>query len=268
MSNAAAILRNKVTGLRQMWAFDNRLQIILNRMLFSRTSDIYVLGELRVLIDYAGGDASGTRDCLVSPMYRELLVHLHLEAGAIVLDLGANGGGFPLLCHHLGIPIRKLVCVELNPNTYRRLQFNVLENLDCEIHVLNAGIASESHTIDLVLGKGSTGDSLKGSGSLTLPDIKQYRIPLITLEGVFEKYLRGDVVDICKIDIEGAEHDVVALRTQNVLSRCRYLIIEIHDVGATHSQEVTLNTIKDLGFTVLRRSGDYPDVFLLKNTSI
>lgn len=268
MTRATQFVRNKIAGLRAMWRFDNRLQLIVNRLLFSRSSDIYVLGGLHVLVDSAGGDAAGTRECLTSPMYRTLLESIHFDSGTTILDLGANGGGFPLLCHHMGIPIKKLVCLELNPNTCQRLRFNLHANLDCEIHVENIGIGGESRVIELELGRGSTGDSIFGTPSSSVPLQKGYRIALLTLDDIFERFLGSDIVDLCKMDIEGAEHEVMAGSGRLSLSRCRHLIIELHDAKGAQMQEVTLDRIKALGFTVLRRSDDYPDVYLLKNMAI
>ncbi len=44
---------------------------------------------------------------------------MKLEGPINVLDLGASNGGFPLLLHADGIPLKKVVSVEFNRNTFR-----------------------------------------------------------------------------------------------------------------------------------------------------
>jgi tRNA1(Val) A37 N6-methylase TrmN6 len=55
-------------------------------------------------------------------MYREYLPFFTFSGPARVLDLGANGGGFPLMLRLAGIDLARVVSVEMDPMTFLRLQ--------------------------------------------------------------------------------------------------------------------------------------------------
>src|SRR5438552_1894676 len=119
-------LGNKLVGLRALWRFDNRWQLMINRTFFPRESLLtYKKGDIEFLVDHAAGDHNGTRLCLISDIYTRFLPKMSLGEEISVFDLGANGGGFPLMLLLNGKRLSRLVCVEMNPNTYQRLLYNV-----------------------------------------------------------------------------------------------------------------------------------------------
>ena len=76
---------------------------------------------------------------------------------SVVVDIGANVGGFSLMLLVDGVRISKLLCVEMNPNTFERLRFNIKTNFNEVATVINAAVVGNSRQIDLTLGIGSTG---------------------------------------------------------------------------------------------------------------
>jgi hypothetical protein len=102
-------LANKLNGLKALWKFDNRYQLLLSRLLFRTNGlNIYHLNGMQILIDHDAGDESGTRDVLVSQMYQQFLPEMKFTSPINVLDLGGNGGGFGLMLKVNRIPIKKL----------------------------------------------------------------------------------------------------------------------------------------------------------------
>ena len=58
-------LGNKIRGLREVWAFDNRLSLILAKTFFrSENLQVYRYKGVEILVDHAGGDNNGTARCL------------------------------------------------------------------------------------------------------------------------------------------------------------------------------------------------------------
>jgi FkbM family methyltransferase len=227
-------IRSKINGLKEIWHFDNRWQLICSRLFFSAEPiDVYRYRGMDILVDHSAGDANGAREILISRMYRQFLEPLRFTAPVTVLDLGANNGGFPLLLHALGIPIKKVVSVELNPNTFSRLRFNLERNLRCEFTALNIGVCGENRELEVTLGSGGAGDNIyqphAASGPASSNGSKVYRLPGRTLDDIFATALGSDRVDICKMDIEAAEYEVFETPHHQGLAKCRYLIIEIHD---------------------------------------
>lgn len=57
-------ISNKLHGLKSLWKFDNRYQLLISRLLFrSNSLNIYRLDGMEILVDHATGDESGTDCC-------------------------------------------------------------------------------------------------------------------------------------------------------------------------------------------------------------
>ncbi|MBP6005126.1 MAG: FkbM family methyltransferase [Pyrinomonadaceae bacterium] len=247
-------LHNKIKGLREVWAFDNRLWLAFTKILFpGENLHVYRYKGLDILTDHLGGDSNGARDVLTSEMYRRYIPRMKLTGPANILDLGANNGGFPLLLASCGVSMKKVVSVEFNPQTYTRLHFNLTRNLECEVIPLNAALCGESTNLELSLGNGSVSDSIYSESKSS--DLKLYKIQGMTLDDLYNTYFKDEVIDICKIDVEEAEFDVFLNPSHQSLKQCRYVIMEIHERNGRRSEEI-VPIIESLGFE--RRAPD-PD---------
>lgn len=239
--------QNKFNGLKEIWQFDNRLSLIFTKIFFpAQNIQIYQYKNLEILIDHAAGDANGAREVLTSPMYRRFFPQMKLEDEINVLDLGANNGGFPLLLKACGIKIKKVLSVELNPNTFIRLRFNLERNLPNQVVVLNAAICGEKKWFEISLGDGSVSDSIYDEEN-SQDKAETYKIEGKTIDEIYEQYFENQLIDICKMDIEEAEFDVFTNPHYSKLEKCRYLIMEIHERGGRRAAEI-LPAIEQLGF--------------------
>ncbi len=74
-----------------------------------------------------------------------------------------------------------------------------------------------------------------------------------------------ETVDLCKMDIEGAEYEVLASPAHQKLRNCRYLIVELHPTAP----ETLLGfeqELNELGFTLLDQGdGRIPGERLYQN---
>lgn len=260
-------LATKLRGLREVWAFDNRLWLFVTKTLFRREHlHIYRYKGMDILVDHAGGDANGAREVLTSPMYSRFIPTMELDGPQNVLDIGASNGGFPLLLASKGVRLKRLVSVELNPRTFTRLHFNLNRNLDCEIKALNAAVCGERRTINVSLGNGGVSDSIyRGAEN---GEERPYDIDGVTFDDLYEKYFDGETVDVCKIDIEGAEFEIFATPGHRHLAKCRYLIIEIHEGDGRTTAQI-LPQIEALGFVRQETEPDAdPNVHFFINSRI
>ena len=239
-------LKNKIRGLKEVWQFDNRFWLIFTKTFFPRQNlQIYKFKGLDILTDQAAGDANGAREILTSPMYRRFLPSIRLEGAINVLDLGANNGGFPLLLQSAGISLKKVVSVELNPKTFTRLHFNLRQNLPCPVIALNAAICGANGLLKVSLGAGSVADSIYEFSESEGAD--SYTVEGLTVDEIWQRHFHGETVDLCKIDVEGAEFDIFLNSAHQNLRNCRYLIMEIHERGGRLAKEI-LPAIGLLGF--------------------
>ena len=213
-------LKTKIDGLKEIWQFDNRWWLILTKIFFpSEKLHIYRYKSIEILNDHAAGDANGAREVLLSPMYRRFLPKMDLQGAINVLDLGGNNGGFSLLLKTEGLKLKKVVSVELNPKTYSRLRFNLERNLDCEIVTLNSALCGESHWLEVSLGAGSVADNIYED--IKNSEGKSYRIKGLTFDEIYTAHFAKETIDVCKIDVEGAEFEVLLSENHNEIINCR-----------------------------------------------
>jgi FkbM family methyltransferase len=247
-------LEAKLRGLRQILRFDNRLHLLLQRLFFRGDRlAVYRMGPLEFVVDHAAGDASGAPDVLTRPMYLDYLSHLQAAHPVTVLDIGANAGGFPMFLVKHGISLARVVAVELNPRTCVRLRFNLERNVSADIEVVNAGLCGRARTLALALGDGSVADSLyapsfNASAATTI-------VAGRTFDDLCVSAFGDQPVDICKIDVEQAEYEVVDHPGHDRLRQCRIVVMEIHDVPGRHHGHVT-EAIERLGFRRLPQQSD------------
>jgi FkbM family methyltransferase len=258
-------LASKLRGLHQVLAFDNGVHLLLQRTLFRREPlAVYRMGSLEFVVDHSAGDASGVPDVLTRPMYADHLEHLTPRHAVNLLDLGANAGGFPLFLALHGVRFDRVVSVELNPRTCVRLRFNLERNLRGDIHVLNAALCGSARPFDLALGEGSVADSLYAPSFNATDRITH--VEGLTFDTIFDRYFRGRAVDICKIDVECAEYEVMAHPGHDRLACCRVLVVEVHDIeGKSHSE--VIDPICDLGFDLLPQGSDR-SVYVFRNRGL
>jgi FkbM family methyltransferase len=261
-------IRNKIEGLREVWTFDNRLWLTFTKLLFpGEQLHVYRYKGLDFLTDHARGDGRGAREVIALPVYRRYFPIMKFDRPANVLDLGASNGGFPLLLQADGIPLKKVVSVEFNRNTFQRLQFNLIRNMTCEIVPLNAGLCGENKTLHVAPGEGSVSDSIFNNRGN--PESEFYDIPGVTLDHLYNTYFDGEIVDICKMDVETAEFDVIKHPEEyQMLTKCRYVIMEIH-LGDGRQLEDILRPFEEMGFDrVDPRPGDDPHVYFFSNREL
>ena len=133
-----------------------------------------------------------------------------------------------------GVNPRRLVCVQFNGPTFHRLYFNIHHNFDArEVVLLRGAIGGVSGTLRVSNKPGGTGTSARPAHGIDTEEIRVLTFDEAVSEGDFE----GEI-DVCKIDVEGAEHDVFASGCDKALDRCNNLVIEVHDRDGRGFSEV------------------------------
>jgi FkbM family methyltransferase len=248
-------IRNNIQGLKAILIFDNWPMLVLERLLHRRAGlVIYRKKGMEILIDHLGGDCNGTRAVLTTDMYSKYLGNFVLNGPVRVLDLGANGGGFPLMLRVAGIPVDRAVCVEMNPLTYERLRLNLANNLGPAGVAINAAVCGMPVQSEILLrpSRGGAGEGIHthraGAGQ---PHVA---VPTTTLCALFDRYFKGELVDLCKIDVEDAEYEIFDGTPDDLLSRIRYLLIEFHDPSKTPA---LVARMEGLGFREIAAQEDH-----------
>lgn len=238
-------IRNKIRGIREIWQFENRWNLAFNRIFFPREPiNVYRSGNIEFITDHRAGDANGARDVLTSDMYSKYLPEMNLDGPVNVLDIGANNGGFMLMLLREGVEIKKGASVELNPETFTRLHFNLGRNFrGNNIAAINAAVCGTPRKIAFSPNSaGSVADNIYAKA-----DSSEFFVEGITFDDLYESVFGDERVDICKIDIEGAEFEIFANGNCEHIKKCRYLLMEIHH-SPEHGRESVIRALGTLGF--------------------
>src|SRR3954465_12461530 len=161
-------IQTRIAGARAIMTFDNWPTLLLGRLLYRNTGLlVYRKNNLEILVDHLGGDENGTRECIVGDMYRKYVPLFTLPEPARVLDIGANGGGFPLMLMLEGVKLASVFSVEMNPATYSRLLVNLVSNIGPAAVGINAAVcgANSPSEIFLTFSRGSTGYGIEANSA-------------------------------------------------------------------------------------------------------
>lgn len=175
------------------------------------------------------------------PDVREALCYL-LKPGDTFIDCGANIGYFSVLAGQVVGKQGQVISIEANPDTYHLLQRNLKANhLDLSIHCALTSQAGEVELFMPVDG-GDVYSSLK-PGGLVSGSIQSFKVKARTLDSVIQEF-ELTKVDLIKIDIEGAELDVL-YTASHALSVFRPIVITEYGTNTWTKFEATPQKLKD-----------------------
>ena len=203
-------------------------------------------------------DWVGVREIFVEDEYDILDTLLKDVEAPFVLDLGANIGGFALRAFRRW-PKATIISVEAAPDTFEILERNRRLNPDLNWHGVQAGIWKSDG--GLVLDRRNI-----SIGHRVTERQEGERIPSLTLASLLGE-IGWEDIDLIKMDIEGAEAEVVPT-VPDVLARTSVLIIEVHtdriDPIDTYR---TLAEVFSRCWQLNDRASNKP-VFVLSNTNL
>jgi FkbM family methyltransferase len=238
----------KLNGVVETWRFDNRWQLLVEELIAGKTLRVYRLNGIDVLADHRTGDhQGGVRGVLASNEYRQLLDKIPLDSVHTVVDLGAHVGGFMLLLKTLNAPLERVLCVEPNPISRVKLLFNLQHNR-IAAEIFAGAISDNRGTAKLHVGSASTGFSLLPNHPNL--DGGAMEVETMTLDMLVDHYLPEATIDICKMDVEGAEFEILLGEHAQTLAKCRFLICEIHSVSG-YGRSALIDAICRKGFVLV-----------------
>lgn len=133
----------------------------------------------------------------------------------VIYDCGANIG-ISCLFFSKNYPKAVIKAFEVDPNIVKILKKNLDKNNIKNVEVINKAVWISNDGVDISL-EGSDGASIYSK-------INQTKVPSLRLKDLFE---REEKIDMLKIDIEGAEYDVL-MDCQNLLNKVENIFIEYH----------------------------------------
>lgn len=200
---------------------------------------------LNVLCRAGSRDWDVVHELLFAGSYGRALEHVAKSGPApTVLDLGGNLGLFSLLAARG--PSATVHSFEPGPPNYRLFEMNLLANpaLAGRIHLHREAVGGANATVNWFFDEANPGgSSLYGTSGKSFPvTIRAFRDVLADI---------GRRIDLAKIDIEGAEYDLVRQATAADWEKVSAISLELHhDPAGQMTQEEFLERMKSFGFVI------------------
>ena len=156
----------------------------------------------------------------------------------LIIDCGANIG-MSIIYFKSIYPNAEIIAFEPDKKIFNYLKYNVESFEFKNIKLINKGLWKEESTLNF-LSEGSDGGRIA---------IEKDMDNIIQIETVkLSSYLKNNEVDFLKIDIEGAETEVL-IECQNELKNIKNIFIEYHSfVNDKQTLSVILNILENNGF--------------------
>lgn len=155
------------------------------------------------------------------------------------IDVGAHVGLYSLVASSYA---KKIIAVEPHPVNYRLLEINKMINNAETIETLNAAVVGQAdqHSVKLCEGNHS------GSSSIMETSPRCYQAPAIKLSDIIENYTSNKI--LVKMDIEGAEFEVLKSMNREALKHIERIVMEVHlRYGPI---DAIVDKLRQAGFTV------------------
>ena len=159
-----------------------------------------------------------------------LFVKKYLQPGMTVLDIGAHHGLYTLLASKRVGANGKVVAFEPSPRELKQLRRNVLLNFSFNVHIEPLALGKEPS--DAVLHVVQGGED--GCNSLRPPVVSSPTRPVRVKVAPLDEFLhraRIPTVDFVKLDVEGAELDVLKGAEKLLHGGARpVFLVEVYDI--------------------------------------
>ena len=174
-------------------------------------------GGIRLFVRSPGGDKGIVNEIFVHKEYTH-----EIGENDIIVDIGAHIGAFSVVAGKKASK-GKVFSYEPEPSNFQQLKKNVeLNNLQ-NVSIFNMGVLGSKGTKEFYSSNQHTG----GSSVLKVPG-KKISASFTTIEDIFQE--NGlEKIDYLKMDVEGAEYDILMKTPSACLAKIAYLALETHN---------------------------------------
>ncbi|MDP3881881.1 MAG: FkbM family methyltransferase [Nanoarchaeota archaeon] len=198
----------------------------------------------------------------IKEIFGDKLYSLDFPSARTIIDLGANIGVYSLYAG-LQHPNAVVYAFEPDPWSFKQLKRNIeINHLQKRVKAFCMASSGKNGYIDFYV------DPLTTRGSSALyPKGEKIKVKSLTLKDLFS-LLKVKECDILKVDIEGAEYDLLYNSPEKIMRSVHYILLEYHkgmeQLHARYSPEAIKEFLKKRGFNILREKND---VIVAENAS-
>jgi FkbM family methyltransferase len=180
------------------------------------------------------------KDILILREYDGGETGLGAVRGGVVIDAGAHVGLFSLLA---STRARTVIALEPHAANLELLESNVVQNSVENVELQLTALGGVSGSVGFIHGEHS------GSGRLCAESdaAPSSTVAAVTLDDLLEYH---QSIALLKLDIEGAEFDVLEAASDFTLSKIEMIVAELHTAGRADSESALVRRLRLLGFDV------------------
>jgi FkbM family methyltransferase len=200
---------------------------------------------------YEAGYAAGEHE---APLLTSLANHL--KCGDVLYDVGAHIGFISLFAARLVGSEGKVYAFEADPENSKRILEHVRMNTSSQIEVVPTAVWSECTTLSF---QRDSDSSSRNTGAVSTIAENERRFGVVAVEAVTLDHfvLNHRPPTVVKIDVEGAEEQVLKGAEAIFRNSRPTLICEVHHPGAAESVSKWL-ALHDYGWNWLTEGESFP----------
>lgn len=213
-----------------------------------RQSRVIKFNNEEIKIVYrSDADLSVIDEIFVDKMYRSVESIIPTLASPI-LDIGAHIGLFSIYASALNSKV-KIIALEPEPTNFELMKENLKANHCQNITAKNLALIPEDNSekeIKLFLSDDSHNHTTLPPNPLNKSLLDKYiTVPATNLTKLIEK----NKISLLKIDIEGAEYNIIKSFDKSIFKTIQYIALEYHEFGNKRRADLE-NIIRQNGFSV------------------
>jgi len=166
-----------------------------------------------------------------------------MKNGDIVVDLGANVGVFSVLASRIA---KRVYAYEPVDENYACLEKNVKQNNIGNLVPVKKAVYNKEGEMEINISKFSIGNSLFSNDTM----VGTQKVKTATLESIMRENCL-DRIDFLKMDIEGAEYEVLYSTPDDVFNKIERITMEYHEREDGKKPSEMMEFLKRRGFMAL-----------------
>jgi len=170
-------------------------------------------------------------------------------AGNLIIDIGAHIGCFSLYCRCLNSSV-KILAYEPEAENFNNLKENIRKNNFHDIQVKNLAVSDRDGQKNIYISDDSHNHSLIKE----IEHTNELKVQTIGINRILD---RQELVDLIKIDCEGAEFEIIQTITPENFKKIKTLYIEYHEFNDRQNHQTLVDILKKNNFKISKKPSHY-----------